>query len=391
MNDVLEPEIKSVEDFLKGYEILRLGTREPPTLLQIARFPNWENVYSNILAFFLDSQQVHGFGTLFIRSILTLYTESCPKSWFPNRIDLCAEHSTELVEREQSTTKGGRIDIFVECSDILICVENKIWSRLHNQLLDYRKYCEDQPDKKPVLGIVLSPNKLQAEDEEEKLNESRFINITYAELVDSVRKSMGSYIGPENTRYQFLLLDFLEQSLRLTRSDMLDEEQRRFLKIWRKNESKINNIQAMCDRLTNDVLKAKEMADTHSEGCLVRLAEIGIDIFTARTYLRRAAVFDLVDGGAIDDCVVFLDVWIEPLRISHVIGRRRGRDVHFLLERINAMTLDEITFSWDKERRILVFVNRGDPFDESTQEKAVDFSVDILKALAKIRQEPDCH
>ena len=59
---------------MDSYTVHATGAKEPPTLMEIAGFPRWENVYSNILAFLLNSEQVHGFGPLFIHSIMAIYS-----------------------------------------------------------------------------------------------------------------------------------------------------------------------------------------------------------------------------------------------------------------------------------------------------------------------------
>ena len=70
--------LADLQALMDQFIVRATGPTEPPTLMQIAGFPNWENVYSNILAFFLDTNQDHGFGPLFIRSILAAYRCKCP-------------------------------------------------------------------------------------------------------------------------------------------------------------------------------------------------------------------------------------------------------------------------------------------------------------------------
>ena len=385
MNDMIFEEIESLQEFLDSYSAIQIEDSEPPTLMEIAKFPHWENVYSNILAFFLDSTQVHEFGQLFIRSLIAIYSRYCPEGWPGKQLESNSVSETEMVEREFGTSLGKRIDIFVECSGFRVCIENKIWSGLHNNLCHYRDYCEEVSDGSPVLGIVLSPHRLESEDEKKKLEEARFISVTYSDLVDHVQSSMGSYINSRNIRYQYLLFDFLEQSDKFRSSGVVTKEQQRLLNFWRDNEKKISNIQSLCDRLVSE-LNAKAKADAHSEDCMDRLSTEAREMFITRTVIRKISVFDLKDGGTIDGCGVFLDVWIEPLRITHLLGSRRGRDVLCLQESVNDLTNEAIRFEWDRERECLIFKNEGSPFDESVRERAVEFSVNILEALAKVRR-----
>ena len=59
-----------------------------------------------------------------------------------NGLDPESVQATESVERETRTDNDKRIDILIECADFVVCIENKIWSGLHNNLGEYRKYCE---------------------------------------------------------------------------------------------------------------------------------------------------------------------------------------------------------------------------------------------------------
>ena len=78
MSDTETGDLDEFQALIDSYSVHTTGASEPPTLMEIAGFPRWENVYSNILAFLLDSEQVHGFGHLFIRSIMAIYGSRLP-------------------------------------------------------------------------------------------------------------------------------------------------------------------------------------------------------------------------------------------------------------------------------------------------------------------------
>lgn len=94
------------------------------TFMEISGYPHYENVCSNILSFFLDPIQEHGFGSLFLKSIFEI-TNTNP--------------STEVrkISREAPTNNGGRLDILVDGVDFTIAIENKIFHTLKNDLNDY--------------------------------------------------------------------------------------------------------------------------------------------------------------------------------------------------------------------------------------------------------------
>ena len=371
------PGFDDFQKLLDSYTVRPIGADEPPTLMEIAGVPHWENVYSNILAFLLDSAQVHGFKQLFIRSIMAVYRSRCPEDWPEKDLDFESVHATERVEREVCTATDKRIDILVECADFVVCIENKIWSGLHNDLGDYRRHCEALNDggRNRVVGIVLSPDSVT----DPILQDHRFVGVTYGSLVDEVRRRMGSYIGSQNTKYQYLLFDFLDQASRLSRTNTMSDDQREFLEFWRKNEEKISNIQSRCDEMWS---RMQEMARAHVDQCREQLIGQEREAFEMWIHNRSVSVFDLADQGEIDGCGLFLDVEFHPLRVSHSLGKRRGCEPAVLAFRIGGKCA--IDFFKESSDRPTV-TDPHTPFDESVRERAVKTSVDILKAIAAMR------
>jgi len=359
--------------------------------MEIAGFPHWENVYSNILAFFFDTEQDHGFGPLFVQSILAAYQAKCPNGWDGKDLEPDNFSETDKVEREAATEKG-RIDILVECPEFVVCIENKIWSGLQNDLCEYRQYHEHRKkerEKCPVLGIVLSPSELEAA-EKQKMDEAKFVNVTYADLVKELQHRLGGCIGWRNTQYQYLLFDFIEQADRFGRRTVMTEHQRQFLKFWCENEKKINNIRSMCGVLWKE-LRAKEKAEAHKDKCREKLTRLDPKygkIFKESICKGWVAVFDLADGGHIDQCGVFLDVEFHPLRVSQVLGKRRGVEPASLALRVSercGIPFEPHKWANGEPSGRQVFHDHNSPFEQETLEKAVENSVKILKALADLK------
>ena len=73
--------VTGLQALVDSYTIHDTGSTKPPTLMEIAGFPHWENVFSNILAFLTDANQAHGFGTLFIRALIAAYRQRSPDGW----------------------------------------------------------------------------------------------------------------------------------------------------------------------------------------------------------------------------------------------------------------------------------------------------------------------
>ena len=366
---------------MDSHIIRETAPAESPTLLQIAGFPHWENVYSNILAFFLHSDEAHGFGPLFIRSLMAAYCCECGQDrGVKDTSCLDAVEATDAVEREVKTSDDKRIDLLVDCAEFRVCIENKIWASLYNDLAHYREHCESDSDGRPVLGIVLSPEAVTGRDEL-KLKAHRFVSITYEDLVKQVRRLMGSYIGPHNMQYQYLLFDFLEQASRLRTTHMNDDE-RAFLDFWKENEPKISNIEEWTTKIWK-VLNAKAKAQDHIEKCLERLEKSEREVFRDWIYQKRVAVFDLAKGGTIDGARTFLDVEFHPLRVTHFLGSRQGGSAPTAFAgEINDSCCVNFSKSPTQSDR-LKFATEESPIDGLVCEKVVETSVRILKYIAE--------
>ncbi|MCY4283243.1 MAG: PD-(D/E)XK nuclease family protein [Gammaproteobacteria bacterium] len=361
-----------LQKLLKSDSIYTVGESTPPTLMQIAGFQDSEKAYSNILEFLLDSKQAHGFRTLFVESILAAYKKKCPDGWPGKDLNVS---ETEKVERESTTANGKRIDLLVECSEFVICIENKIWSGLHNDLGEYREHCEQMYDGRQVLGIVLSPAWL----DEGKIEEHKFINVTYSDFAEELQHLSGTYIGRHNTQYQYLLFDFIEQASRFGGKKIMTDDQRKFLEFWRDNDREISNLQSACDGLKRE-LEAKKKAQAHIDECEKLLDPSHRELFRSWIYAGHVAVFDLADNGCIDQCSVHLDVVFHPLRVTHILGKRRGN-----IEPVKLASHVRKKYGIDFKKGSSVFHDERSPFEEKVRTAAVKNSIEILTALAEIR------
>ena len=89
----------------------------PPTFMEISRYPHYENVCSNILAFFFDPSEPHGLGTLFLDALAKV---GCIKEpdWTTG--------AHVQVDREEATSSGNRIDLLIRSHSHAILIENTL-------------------------------------------------------------------------------------------------------------------------------------------------------------------------------------------------------------------------------------------------------------------------
>lgn len=163
--------------------------------MEIAGYPHYENVCSNILAFFLEPGRPHGPGTLFLDAIAQIGA-------IQNQGE--AIDSNISVDREARTDAGNQIDILVQSDSHVILIENKIFAGVDNPFCDYAAYAEAlEPAGRHInkFLLTLKPNNAGADH--------GFRNVTHGHLIHKIRELLGHYIGGANTRYLTFMLDFL--------------------------------------------------------------------------------------------------------------------------------------------------------------------------------------
>lgn len=195
-----------LEDYLKllqAYQALP-STKQRTSIFDISGYPHYENVCSNVLAFFLDPEKEHGLGDLILSSLLKL-----------------AQHPQEQsigaasIEREFSTNAGGRLDILIRTDGFVIGIENKIFHHLNNDLDDYQSTLKSQSkDSLTIVGVVLSLHPVAPAES------SSFINILYGELWAEVEAGLGIYAAEASLKWMAYLLDFIHTTKSLAGKSM---------------------------------------------------------------------------------------------------------------------------------------------------------------------------
>jgi hypothetical protein len=109
------------------------------TFMEIAGYPHYENVCSNILAFFLDPEESHGLGTLMLDALASVGGIAEPDEGIGGRVS---------IEREVTTEEGNRIDLLIESDDHAVLIENKIFASIGNPFDDYTAFLTTEKEKK---------------------------------------------------------------------------------------------------------------------------------------------------------------------------------------------------------------------------------------------------
>jgi hypothetical protein len=178
------------------------------SILEIAGFPHYENVISNLLAFYFDFEEMHGLQDLFIKSLFS-------------SLNLSKEYTRSEninVYKEVSTHKNKRIDLVIELDEYAIAIENKVFHTLKNPLNEYENYLKSTyPDKKHI-GIILSihPVKLKAR--------SFFKSILYHKYCQSLSRQLGTYITVSNNFHASFVTDFITTLNNLKKDSIMNNE-----------------------------------------------------------------------------------------------------------------------------------------------------------------------
>lgn len=151
-------------------------------LMRIAGILHDENAWSDIYAYFFDTNNPHKLGRTFIDSLISLVKE---KDKINRRFDLPEYVSNVNVYREVATdSKDGRIDLLIFADGYTIIIENKVYHNLlGNDLNDYMKLVDSYDNKR--VGVILTLKPIYVSND-------RYVNITHLELMESVSKSIAN-------------------------------------------------------------------------------------------------------------------------------------------------------------------------------------------------------
>lgn len=226
-----------LERLIEDFYSLKIREKSGLTFLEIARCPHIENVWSNILAFYLNPNNEHNTYELLLKTVF----ETAGK-----KINI-SDLKNIYVQTEYPTKSGNRIDIIVFSHDFILGIENKVNAGLYNDLEDYAGTLEGLAKFQniPVVKIVLSKNK-------NKMTNG-FINILYSDLIKNIKKSIGNYTAYSNTKYLIFLLDFIKNIEKNLNSKSMSENLE-VVNFFHKNVDKISRLIEYHNKFESDLI-----------------------------------------------------------------------------------------------------------------------------------------
>jgi len=189
--------------------------RRSSTFMEIAGYPHYENVCSNILGFYFDPDREHGMGNMFLTAFLGLVKERLgdefPKLEIPK---------SAIITREYPAEDQKRIDLMIESDRFTIGIENKIYHWEANDFENYVRVIERLGTDKIVIKAVLC---LRTKATDPK-PQGGFTRYTYPELWKRVRNLLGHYLPAADPKWTTYLNEFMTTTSRLA-GETYDEKE----------------------------------------------------------------------------------------------------------------------------------------------------------------------
>ena len=281
--------LENFEELLDKFKKLPDRVERPPTFMEIAGYPHYENVCSNILAFFMDPEEPHGLGTLVLDALMYFGDNAEADEVMGGNVS---------VDREVNTEKG-RIDILITSDDHAILLENKIHASVGNPFDDYSAYLDRIAGGREKHKFILTLNPTN------EGNDWDFENLTHKEFVERIRSLLGHHVSGADTRYLTMFLDFLITLENFQRGSRMNQD---FVKLLADRGSDIQS-------LFSDMKSFR--ADMRSKGEELNSLVNTDDYPNVEQLFWNNNVVDMFDNlqyniNVAEDLLVSIDTHVEP-------------------------------------------------------------------------------
>lgn len=290
--------LEALQSFLNQNETPKIKGK-PKTFLGIAKQPHYENVLSNLYAFYFNVNEVHKLKDLFVASLLELIKAKLKEQ---NKEKEALQSFYDFnVETEYSTIDGGRIDLLLSNDEQAIIIENKVYHHIKdNDLDDYWNSIKVEDDNK--IGVILSLHPIAEHQYSGFKNSNQYINITHNILLQQVYKNIGDYIVASNNKYIVFLNDFHQNIMNLTQPYMEENDFNFYFEHQKKIKQLITYKSSVRKHLENEVKKAHHSLE--SKTLKIKLYESSGNLGNRLTYYVSEAnkdlMFTIIYGDLLD-------------------------------------------------------------------------------------------
>lgn len=281
--------LKEAEYFLeKVNEIYKKIPKKEKTFMEISGYPHYENVCSNILAFYFNPNEEHKMDKVLLETLLIIAKEKNPELKTNVKLD------NINVIREYTTEEGNRIDIVMYNPEIAIGIENKIMAKVNNDLVDYANTLEKI--NKNTVKILLSLH-----NEANIAEQNNFINITYDEFLDRIKSNISMYEDKQNKWYIYLM-DFIKN----IEGYKVEKDMEENINDWiKEHQTEINEFYELMNivkiNMDKKIIEYGELLEKMANGYKVK--------YWQDSDVQHGAYILLVDLGCNIDALLTIDGW----------------------------------------------------------------------------------
>ncbi len=247
-----------IDDVIEKNNGIREFKAKTKTIFDITGVNRRENINSNLLAFYLDKNEEHRFGNLFLKSLCEIIEEKGVEITIDSDYEIYREYNyIDILIASKSSNPA----LF----NWAIIIEHKIHHKLDNDLEDYwNKVKVIKGGNK--IGIVLSPwgqkdkslLRIETEKERGKIGESNnyydYLDLKHEEWVDKVELNLCNYFLDADNFHLLILKDFFKNIKSMYMSSEEKQIRDNQMIMFQKNYSKIKQILELESSVRNYVL-----------------------------------------------------------------------------------------------------------------------------------------
>lgn len=233
-------------------------------IFEILGVPRNENVHSNFLAWLLNPNESHGYGTFPLQQFLRLIALTAKTYPCNNKISIDSQFLDKLllgtktvasvrIEREKWTSNKKRMDLVLEVrfeddsKTLPVIIENKVDSNEHdNQTNEYHEWAKGKYEN--PLFVFLSPKydaqSLAIEERKNICANDSYILISYQDIMEHVLEPCKEQDGSEYAKS--LIKDYMRCLSASEKGDVImameNETKELLLEFWDKNVKLLRKV-----------------------------------------------------------------------------------------------------------------------------------------------------
>ncbi len=281
--------------------------KKPKTFLGIAKQPHYENVLSNIYAFYFKTWEEHGTSNLFIKSLIACIKDSKIKN------KDFSKFKKFKVKTEYPTIKNGRVDLLLYNQNVAIIIESKVYHYLDNDLDDYWDSVQLDTDAiTSKIRIILSLKPISKDQYQQYNCAKEFINITHLQLMKEVSKNLSQYENDSNQKHIYFIKGFNQNISNISRPVMSKEN----INFYVDNKTKIN-------QLVNFKYEFKKHVIAEVENAGNGLENVNVVLSKYKPNADRLRHYESTKNPELVYTIVFEDL-LQDKNILHIIVEPRG-------------------------------------------------------------------